>query len=84
MSAEESALLGRLIDLARHLSEDELEVLCEVASGLQMGQGVYGKLELGADTRRFEAEMLAEIRDALNYAAMRLVQLRRAQRGRGE
>lgn len=87
-AAEETFVLTplthRLMCAAVSLNDDELAVLCEVADGLKMGQASYGKLEIGRDTRLFEDDILAEVRDGLAYAGIRLVQLRRVRKERGE
>jgi hypothetical protein len=52
---------------------DSEAFVAAVADGLQAGRAVYGPLVIEGDSREFEAEFLAEIRDAAVYlAAMRI------------
>lgn len=63
------------------LGPDELEVLAEVAAGLQRGRGVYGELRIDSDTRDHDREALDEVRDGLVYAAIAAIKRRRAGNG---
>jgi hypothetical protein len=58
-----------LAEIAARLDEDELRVLVRIAKRLQLGQGVYGRLHIAADTRGFRNEAREEIEDALVYFA---------------
>jgi len=72
-----------VIDIARRiesLPRDEQEVLLLVLEGAERGLSAYGALDLDGDERDWEAEALAEHRDACFYMAASLVK-RRRQRG---
>lgn len=60
------------------LGADEIEVLAEVAAGLQRGRGVYGELRIDTDRRDHDREALDEVRDGLVYAAIAAIKRRRA------
>lgn len=68
----------RIAAALEQLGPDELEVLSEVAAGLQRGRGVYGELRIDSDTRDHDREALDEVRDGLVYAAIAAIKRRRA------
>ena len=68
----------RVLATLPELSADELEVLAQVAEGLNRGRKVYGELRLDTDPRDMTREALEEVRDALVYAGGALVRLQRA------
>lgn len=59
------------------LGDIEREVLLEVADGLRVGQGCYGKFD-DNEERDMAHEALEEVRDALVYTARALVAGRQA------
>lgn len=68
----------RIAAALEQLGPDELEVLAEVAAGLQRGRGVYGELRIDTDRRDHDREALDEVRDGLVYAAIAFIKRRRA------
>lgn len=72
----------RIAAALEQLGPDELEVLAEVAGGLQRGRGVYGELRIDSDTRDHDREALDEVRDGLVYAAVAAIKRRRASAGK--
>ncbi len=63
--------------IASWLGSDELQVLLQVARGLQSGRKVYGELDVTTEKRNMTKEALEEIRDCLVYVGVKLVQLER-------
>lgn len=73
---------ARLAALLDQLGPDELAVMEMVAHGLVRGRQVYGELDVATDRRDLHAELGAELRDALVYAAAGLLRLQRTEGAR--
>lgn len=69
MSPRDAALAALLAAVER-LGHDELVVLAEIADRLRLGADQYGKLNIGADGRDWDAEASDELRDFLVYRAI--------------
>lgn len=63
--------------LAGLLNTDERRVLINVAEGLVKGVSVYGGFNVQQEKRDMHKEAYEEIRDALVYVGVKLVQLER-------
>ena len=68
---------AEILDILLLLNYDELCVIFEAAQGLKLGQTNYGQLNLDKDQRNWLTEMEAELRDMINYAGMKLTNLKR-------
>lgn len=71
-----------VLDIANRIAalpRDEQEVLLLVLKGAETGLVNYGALDLDNDDRDWEAEALAEHRDAVFYLAADLIKRRRRQ-----
>lgn len=68
----------RIAAALEQLGPDELEVLAEVATGLQRGRAIYGELRIDTDARDFDREAADEARDFAVYVAAAAIKRRRA------
>ena len=73
--------LDALFNIINGLSDDAVEVLLEVASGLDKGNGLYGPLNINDNPRDWLREALDESRDLAVYLAIALIQMMRRRRG---
>jgi hypothetical protein len=66
-----------LAKIANDLGVEDMEVLLEVAKGLDEGRKKYGPFDLYNDERDMVKEALEESRDLAVYIAAKLIQVRR-------
>lgn len=72
-----ASILERITSLMADLGYDELCVIYQATRGLKQGKTDYGDLNLDNDPRDWLTELEAEMRDSINYAAMKLVKMDR-------
>jgi hypothetical protein len=72
---------GDLVDRIAALGDDHRDVIERLIAKAESGAVKYGELRLDSDPRDFSAELVLELLDAVHYATMDNVRLRRERAG---